>query len=58
MRQTLRYKGGILLHEAKPRSGTESKTFQDLHCYTKIFVRSEDRAFNYEPIFDCLHFNY
>ena len=21
----------------------------------KIFVRSEDRDFNYEPIFDCLH---
>ena len=54
MRQTLRYKGGILLHEAKPRSGTESKTFHN----SKIFVRSEDRAFNYEPIFDCLHFNY
>ena len=22
------------IHEARPRSGTESKTFQDLHCYT------------------------
>ena len=56
MRQTLRYKGGILLLglvlKVKP-----FKIFTAIHN-SKIFVRSEDRAFNYEPIFDCLHFNY
>ena len=25
---------GEFLHEAKPQAGTESKTFQNLHCYT------------------------
>ncbi|MFR4526757.1 MAG: hypothetical protein ACLT55_17670, partial [Phocaeicola vulgatus] len=25
-----------------------------LYINSKIFVRSEDRDFNYEPIFDCL----
>ena len=29
------------------------KIFTAIHN-SKIFVRSEDRAFNYEPIFDCL----
>lgn len=27
---------GEIIHEAKPRSGTESKTFQDLHRYTRL----------------------
>ncbi|WP_229108245.1 hypothetical protein, partial [Phocaeicola vulgatus] len=27
-----------------------------LYINPKIFVRSEDRDFNYEPIFDCLQF--
>ena len=60
MRQTLRYKGGILLHEAKLGLVLKVKPFKIFTAIhnSKIFVRSEDRAFNYEPIFDCLHFNY
>jgi len=27
-----------------------------LNTNSNIFVRSEDRDFNYEPIFDCLQF--
>ena len=47
----------LILHETKPQSGTESKNLSKsslLYINSKIFVRNEDRVFNYEPIFDCL----
>ena len=47
----------LILHEARLQSGTESKNFSRsslLYINAKILVRSEDRVFNYEPIFDCL----